>query len=106
MHRYWGNFARTGDPNDKTGAVYPQEIQTIYDGETLPEWPVINDETDGAVIHLGFNDDNVDESNCEVDGNNPATDPATTPCMVKLDPEFKKDECAFWDELNIYPDNS
>ena len=24
MWRYWGNFARTGNPNDGTGAKYPE----------------------------------------------------------------------------------
>ena len=31
LHRYWGNFARTGDPNNAAGAKYSPELQAIYD---------------------------------------------------------------------------
>ena len=35
MHRYWGNFVRNGDPNDQTGAWYPEIIQVIIRNSRL-----------------------------------------------------------------------
>ena len=71
--------------------------------ERLPRWPVVNHETDHAIAHFGFNDENGNESGCEVKGSSTT---GTTPCMIKMDKTFKNSECSFWDGLNIYPDNS
>ena len=98
MHRYWGNFARTGDPNNDDGAVYSSDIQALYDSEPLPQWTTLVDETEGTTIHFGYNTENKDDVNCAYPTN------GVGPCTIKLESDFKKSECAFWDALDIYPD--
>ena len=68
MSRYWANFARTGDPNNSSGAEYSQEQSEIYakDGP-LPKWDAFNN--DLTTLHLGYNtrtpdyDGNKEENN-------------------------------------------
>ena len=98
MHRYWGNFARTGDPNNAAGAVYTSDIQALYDSEPLPRWTTLLAPEEGATIHFGYNSENKDDVNCVYPTN------GVGPCTIKLERNFKKSECAFWDALDIYPD--
>jgi len=98
-HRYWGNFARTGNPNDETGAVYPAELSEIYEKEPLPEWPQITDDENGATMHFGYNTEDTDDTDCAISKSNRAD----TQCIIRLQKDFKKAECEFWDGLDVYP---
>ena len=65
FHRYWGNFARSGDPNNEEGAVYPEEVKSIYETEVLPSWPKY-DGNAPITIHFGYNsEDNDNINDCE-----------------------------------------
>ena len=79
MRRYWSNFARNGNPNDDSGAIYPDGL---YDNDNLVQW-------DSFKINQGqllfqSKDHRFSDRHIEMENN------------------FRKDICDFWDTLDVY----
>lgn len=95
LHRYWGNLARNGNPNNETGAIYSAEIKAIYDSDgNLPEWTNFG-QNNQEIVHFGYNTENKDDlTSCAVSG--------AENCIIKKEKNFKSDVCSFWDSLELY----
>ncbi|CAG5103742.1 Oidioi.mRNA.OKI2018_I69.chr1.g915.t1.cds [Oikopleura dioica] len=88
MSRYWANFARTGDPNDSTGAQYSEEQKAQYEKDgSLPKWDAFGNEL--TTLHLGYNTRTPGYT-----GNDDQ--------LIVEEKNWKKDICEFWDSLDIY----
>ena len=74
MHIYWRNFIHNGDPNDSDG----------LDGMNDVRWSPYS--TDHSVMKLGFN----------------AFTPDNEKKPVSLVTNFKDENCAFWNALDLY----
>ena len=72
------------------------EEQVIEDGE-LPVWPTVQSSPSGSIVEFGYNIADDDDENCDIftkDGKN---------CLVRSRTDFMKNDCEFWDSLDVYP---
>ena len=106
MKRYWANFARNGDPNDDTGAFYPDYVYGVECDYAYGEEETGEDRSgnlpDGRCMEKLVKWDPFKQNNGRLMIQNDDVIDAHNGNKIVMHNNYMEPICDMWDEVDVY----